>query len=229
MIAAAALAVVALSVSPAHVTLDAGGETSVRVTASPGLVLQASIAGLSLDGRGRPRIVPRRDAGAWLTVRPRTVTVMRRDATFVIGSRRPSHALPGDHTAIVLLTAQASERRAVAVGMRVGLVVTVRVPGRRLSRVEVVSARARRSLIVVTIANRGNVIEPVGGSQLQVLVLRRGRIVARFQGGPRMLLPRTRAVVGFRLRKQIHGPLVAQVRLHRLGGRVATRNFPLRL
>ena len=229
MIAAAALAVVALSVSPAHVTLDAGGKTSIHVTASAGLVLRASIAGLSLDGGGRPRIVPRRDAGAWLTVRPRTVAVVGRGASFVIASRRPSHAQPGDHTAIVLLTAQARGRKGVAVGMRIGLVVTVRVDGRLLRRVEVVSLRARHSLIVVTIANRGNVIEPVGGAHLQVLLWRAGRIVSRLQGGPRMLLPRTRAVVGFRLRKQTHGPLVAQVRLDRLGGRVATRNFPLRL
>jgi hypothetical protein len=228
---------VALSVSPAHISLDAGGEATVRVGAIAGgrLRLRATVMGLALDMRGRPRIVGPRDAGTWLTVGPRTIFAGRDGATFIVSSRRPPRARPGDHSAIVVLTATAPARKGVAVEMRVGLVVTVRVGGHLVRRLQVVAARAKRlpggrgRLILVTVANRGDVIESIGGAHLEVTLLRRGRTIARFRGVRRKVLPRTRAVVSFRCRAPTHGEVRARIAVARPGGGTAARAFRLRL
>lgn len=222
----------ALSVSPAHLTLAAGGRATVHVGGIPSgrLVLRASVQGLALDLRGRPRIVARRDAATWLTVRPLAIVAGRTGATIVVRARRPAGARPGDHTAIVLLTANARAGKGIAVAMRVGLTVTVRVSGRSIRRLEVVSARARASrLIAVTIANRGNRIESIGGTRLAVTLLRGGRTVGRLRCARRALLPHTSAVVTFRSRAGIHGAVVARIAVVQPGGGTTARRFRLRL
>jgi hypothetical protein len=227
----------ALTVSPAHVALDAGGKATVHVGATRGarLLLRASVAGLALDARGRPQIIRRRDAGRWLKLSRRTISVGRAGATFVVASRRPLGARPGDHCAIVLLTATAPAKKGVVVQMRVGLVVTVRVAGRRVRRLEVVAARARRlpggraRLISVTVVNRGDAIESLGGPQLEVTLLRRGRAIARLRGLRRKVLPHSRAVVTFRCRAAVPGDVVARIAVATPDGGSATRRFRLRL
>lgn len=243
-LAAAALALangtapapLALSVSPTHLALGPGGRATIHVRAVSGgrLLLRTSVAGLTLDVRGRPQIARSRDAAAWLTLRPQSIFAGRDSATFTVTSRRPSGARPGDHTAIVLLTATATAGKGIAVGMRVGLVVIVRVSGRTTRRVDVVSARARaapggRRLIAVTVANRGERIETIGGARLAVTLVRRGRIIGRFRIARRQLLPHTRAVVVFRTRAAVHGPVVARVAIVRPDGRTTGRTFRLRL
>ncbi len=226
----------ALSVSPAHLALRAGGRATIHVRAVSGgrLLLRTSIAGLTLDGRGRPQIAARRDAAAWLTLHPQTILAGRDGASFVVTSRRPSGARPGDHTAIVLLTATASGGKGIAVAMRVGLVVTVRIGGRSIRRVEVVAVRSRaapggRRVIAVTVANRGERIESIGGAPLAVTLVRRGHIIGRFRVARRQLLPHSRAVVTSRTRSTVHGPVVARVSLVRPDGRTTTHTFRLRL
>jgi hypothetical protein len=238
-LSAASIAVpprLALSVSPAHLALAAGGRATVHVGGISGgrLVLRASVEGLALDGRGRPRIVTGRDAAPWLSVRPRTILAGQAGATFVVASRRPSGARPGDHTAIVLLTATNLNRKGIAVAMRVGLVVAVRVSGRSIRRVEVLMARARprsrgRCLIDVTIANLGDRIESIGGRRLAVTLVHRGRVIERLRGARRVLLPHTRAVVSFRSRTAIRGVVVARIAVVRPDGETAARSFRLRL
>ena len=231
-----ASAPLALSVSPAHLALTPGGRATIHVRAVSGgrLLLRTSIAGLTLDGRGRPQIAPRRDAAAWLTLQPRSILAGRAGASFTVTSRRPLGARPGDHTAIVLLTATAPARKGIAVAMRVGLVVTVRVDGRSIRRVEVIATRVRPAagggrLIAVTVANRGQRIESIGGARLVVTLVRRGRIIGRFRAGRRQLLPHTRAVVAFRTRSTIHGSVVARIAIVRPDGRTTARTFRLRL
>jgi hypothetical protein len=226
-----------LSVSPAHLALTAGGRATVHVGGISGgrLVLRASVAGLALDARGRPQIVGGRDAAPWLRVRPRTILAGPAGATFVVASRRPSGARPGDHTAIVLLTATNLRRNKIAVAMRVGLVVAVRVSGRSIRRVEVLTARSRptprggKRLIAVTIANRGDRIESIGGRRLSVTLVQHGRTIERFQGARRALLPHTRTVVSFRCRAAIHGVVVARIVVVRPDGKTVARSFLLRL
>ena len=226
----------ALSVSPAHLALTPGARAAIHVRAVSGarLLLRTSVAGLTLDGRGRPQITDRRDAASWLRVQPRSILEGPNGANFVVTSRRAAGARPGDHTAIVLLTATAPARKGIAVAMRVGLVVTVRVSGRSIRRVEVVAARARAAprggrLIAVTVANRGERIESIGGARLAVTLLRRGRIIGRFRVARRLLLPHTRAVVAFRTRAAVHGPVAARVAIVRPDGGTTARTFRLRL
>ena len=232
---AGAAAPLALSVSPTHLALTPGGEATIHVRAVPGarLLLRTSVAGLTLDGRGRPQIAPRRDAAGWLTLQPRSLLAGPNGARFVVTAHRAAGARPGDHTAIVLLTATTLGRKGIAVAMRVGLVVTVRVGGRSIRRVEVVAARTRSApgggrLIALTVANRGERIESIGGARLAVMLVRRGRIIGRFRVPQRQLLPQTRAVVAFRLRSSARGPVVAHVAIVRPDGRIAARAFRLR-
>jgi hypothetical protein len=229
---------VSLTASPAHLVLDAGSRKTIRVGAAGGrrIVLHASVAGFALDLRGRPRIIKATDAAPWLTVRPRTLTLgSPRGAELVVFSRLPPAARPGDHSAVVLLTAVTPSARGMAVQMRIGLVVTVRVKGRRVSRLAVVGARARHpsgghgSVIDVTLANRGNVIESLAGGRLRVILIRRGRVVARLRPGRRKVLPRATALVAVRYRGRLRGPLTARIELAGPGGRTARRSFHLRL
>ncbi len=222
---ASAPAPFALSVSPAHLALTPGGRATIHVRPVSGgrLLLRTSIAGLTLDGRGRPQIAGRRDAAAWLTLQPRSILAGREGASFVVTSRRPPGARPGDHTAIVLLTATAP-----------GGVVTVRVGGRSIRRVEVVAARTQPApgggrLVAFTVANLGERVETIGGARLAVTLARRGRIIGRFRVPRRQLLPHTRTVVAFRTRSAVHGPVVARIAIVRPDGRTSARTFRLRL
>jgi hypothetical protein len=226
---------VSLSVSPAHVTLAAGTRTAVHVEAGAraGMILRTSVAGFTLDLRGRPRIVPSTDAASWLTLTPRRVRVGAIGATVIISSRRPSAARPGDHSAIVLLTTTAPSAKGMVLRMRIGLVVTVRVKGRLVRNLVVASARSRHAVrgasIDVALANRGNVIESIDGNRLRVVLLRRGRVVGRLRPGRRKVLPRTSALVAMRYRGKLRGAVTARVELTRADGAVARRSFRLRL
>jgi hypothetical protein len=227
----------ALTVSPAHVAFDAGGRATLHVETGAGrrLRLRASVAGLALDRRGKPRVAARRDAAPWLSVSPATVDVGRAGATLVIASRRQPASQAGEHSAVVLLTATAPSAKGVAIELRVGVVVTVRVKGRLVHRVEVTAARLRRRplqryrLIELTFANRGNVIESIGGPRLRVTLLRRGRVIARLPTARRKVLPHTAALVVVPYRGRRHGPTTIRVVLQGPGGRTAVRSFPLRL
>lgn len=225
-----------LSVAPAHLELEAGSTAAIHVQGAAGrrLVLRASVAGLALDGQGRPRLVVARDAAGWLVIHPRARSTAG-GATFLINARCPSHARPGDHTAIVLVTAATPNRKRINVVMRVGLVVTVRVPGAATHRIDAIAARLRPLrgkrgvLVAVTFANRGDLIEWIGGSRLQVSLWRGRHVVARFHLARRALLPHTRTVVGFAWRTDVPGPALARIALARPGGGTSTSTFRLKL
>ncbi|MDX6414801.1 MAG: hypothetical protein QOH23_2211, partial [Gaiellaceae bacterium] len=232
MIAAATLAAVALAApgatsaparvsllaSPTHVKLVPGGRQVVHVTAAGGgpLLIDARIAGYRLDLQGRPHVAKAADAAAWLSVSPRRFTVGRGGGVLVVSSRRPAHAEPGDHSAVVLLSAVVPSARGVVVRMRIGLAVSVRVAGRVLHRVAVVGARTRSygraKMLELTLANRGNVIELVPAGDLRIVLVRRGQVVARYLVGRRELLPRTRGLVRLLYRGHDRGGAVARVR-----------------
>jgi hypothetical protein len=233
---AAAVPSTALTVSPAHVSLEPGGRAALHIGAGTGrrLRLRASVAGLALDGRGKPHIAARGDAAPWLSVSPQTVEVTHAGTTVVIAARLQASARPGDHSALVLLTAIAPANKGVAVLLRVGIAVTVRVQGKRVHRVEVIRARARRTrapgtAIEVTFANRGNVIESIGGARLRITLLHRGRVIARLPVAQRKVLPRTSALVVLHYRGSRRGAATLRIALAGPGGKTVTRSFPLRL
>jgi hypothetical protein len=224
-----------LSASPTHVALVAGARRAVRVTARGArpLVVQASVAGLGLDLGGRPRIVHPGDATPWISVSPHRLTVDRGGAALVVSSRRAAGARPGDHSAVVLLTAVAQSAGGVVVRMRIGLVVSVRVAGALVHRLEVRAARVRRSgrarLIELSLANRGNVIESIGPGRLEVTLVRRGRVVAQLRSARREILPRSKGIVDLRYGGSVRGVVVARVELGQPPGRRRVRSFAVRL
>jgi hypothetical protein len=207
-----------LAVSPPHVALVGRASSTVRVS-NPGaqpVVVEVQRAGFGLDLRGRPRIVGRAASG-WLRFRPqRLVLGPGATAPLTVTSALGRRAEPGDHEALVLLTTRVRPAGRVAVRMRLGVVVAVRVPGRVVHRLVARSLRVRRAgVLELLVANRGNVTEPLG----RVHVVLRGR---RLQPQPRDLLPRTRGIVRFRY-DRLHGPARAVVELPRTEVRRAFR------
>jgi hypothetical protein len=230
---------VALTASPSHVRLAGAGRAVVRVT-NPGverLVVDVRRAGFALDLRGRPRIVAaggvRRTAARWLSFRPRTL-VLEPGATrpVRIVSRSPAGAEPGDHDALVLLTTRRRVKGRVAVRMRVGVVVAVRVPGvvrRRLELRRVRAAGGRVRTLELLVANRGNVTEFFSRARSVVSLHRAGRRLARLTAVPRSLRPRTTGVLQFRLRGTPRGTVTARVGVITRAGTAIRRTLRLRL
>ena len=230
---------VLLTASPAHVELSGAGRATVRVTNSgvDRVVLDVSRAGFSLDLRGRPKIVAagdaRRSAVGWLGVSPRSLALgpgVSRAVT--VAAKPPSRAEPGDHDALVLLTTRRRMRGRVAVRMRMGVVVVVRVPGVVVHRLELRGARLRKSGRVHTlellVANLGNVTESFTRRHAVASFQRAGRQIARAMAEPRALRPRTRGVLEFRCRGRVSGPVIARVDVVSESGRVLRRAFRLR-
>ena len=231
---------VALTASPAHVTLEGSGRTTVRVsnTGAERLVVDVTRAGFALDLRGRPKIVPlhrSRTANAWLRVRPRRfVLPAGRSMPLSVGVRAPRRAEPGDHGALVLLTTRRRGHGRIAVRMRLGVVVNVRIRGRIVHGLALrgahVRAQTRQRVIEVLLANRGNVTEELGAERISLSLSRHGRPFARLRPEPRELLPRTRGYVLFRYRGPTRGVVSGFVSLWpEPGGATIYRVFRLRL
>jgi hypothetical protein len=224
-IVAAGLAAVAphatLSASPAHLVLTPGTRRLVHLEAAGTrrLAVDARVAGFALDVKGRPRIVPADGARSLLSLAPRSLVVGGRGATLAVAVPRSARASVGDHAAIVLLTAAAPGARGVLVRMRIGLVVSVRIPGRLVHRVLVrgarVVGRGARRRIELVVLNRGNVIEHVDRRSLRVVLVAHGRSVAVLHAERRDLLPRSSGIVTVPCRTGAHGAVVARVELHR--------------
>jgi hypothetical protein len=126
------------------------------------------------------------------------------------------------------LTAVAPGKRTIAVGVRLGVVVTVRVPGRTLRRLAVVAARSGGRHLSVTVANRGDIVETITAASLHIALVRGRRTLARFSGPRRQLLPHSRAVLSFRV-PHLHGRVEVRITLTQPNGATSARRFPLRL
>jgi hypothetical protein len=230
----------ALTASPAHVTLEGSGNTTVRVSniGSRRVVVDVQRAGFGLDLRGNPKILPRRRsriARSWLTVRPRRFVLRAGGRTsLTVSARLPHRADAGDHEALVLLVTRPRRRAGVAVRMRLGVVVDVRAPGRVVRRLALrgleVRPHGRLRTLELLVINRGNVTEEIGEDRGSLTLRRRGHLLARLQAEPRQLLPRSRGLVLFRYRGRARGYVSALAALPSdSGGAVAYRTFRVRL
>jgi hypothetical protein len=145
---------------------------------------------------------------------------------------RPS-LRPGDHGALVLLTTSGPAASGVLLHIRIGLVVSMRVPGALLRRLVVravhVRRTGRRRLIEVTLANLGNVNEPIDAGRLGLTLLRRGRVVARLRPEPRTLLPRATGFVDLHYSGLVRGRVAARIELRQTGRPPRARSYWLRL
>jgi hypothetical protein len=228
--ASAARPPVSLSVSPARVALSSGTLQTIRVSnvGARAALVAVSTAGFALDMRGRARIVRQRPGSSWLALRPRRLALPPgATASLAVTALQPPGARPGDHDALVLLTSAATGVAGVAVRMRIGVVVAVRVPGTVVRRLEVRSLRVRRpGLLELSVANRGNVTERLPSARLRISLRRGGRLLARLRPAARELLPRSRGLAELRYPGRLRGRVTAVVEVARApGGAVLRRTF----
>jgi hypothetical protein len=187
--------------APRTLTIRNGGDTPASI--------DARLAGFVLDRRGKPVVARRRAGAGWLRVQPARVVIPPGGAAaLTVSSTVPAAAAPGDHPALVLLTTQPRAAGGVAIRVRVGVVVFVRVPGRLVHHLELRALRARGGVLEAEIANAGNVVER---TRVRISLWRRGRLLARLGPIARTLLPHSRGIERFRYRARLHGRLTARV------------------
>jgi translation initiation factor IF-1 len=227
---------VALTATPAHVTLVGAGRQVIRVAnrGSEPLVVDVAATGLTLGPRGAPRILLRgaaaRRAATWLRIRPARI-VLRGGMSAELGVAwvPPRAATPGDHAALVLLTTRARPGAPVGVRLRIGITVVVHVPGRTRHAlvVRALHVRARRHVLQLVVANTGNVIEMLRNGAIEVSLVAQGRVVARLRSSARELLPHSTGVIELRYRGDVSARVSAHVVLRPPAGAVVRRTFRL--
>ncbi len=221
---AAAVTSVALSVSPARVALEPRSPTVLRVS-GPNVPVTVTAVGYGLDLRGHQRVL--RAPAPWLVVSPRRVVATRAGATVRLRAKLPP-AAAGDRFAVVLVTATAGSRVGVAVRVRLGVVASIRAPGKVRRRIVVQSLRLRGRALRLMLVNRGNVAETLRRADVSVRV---GRALLRPRA--RQLLPHARALFVLPWRGTAGARLVARVQVrHRIRTMVCKqweRNRPVPL
>ncbi|HEY2217796.1 MAG TPA: hypothetical protein VGH35_00510 [Gaiellaceae bacterium] len=213
--------VAALTASPTHVTIVGRARHAIRVAnpGATGVVVDASPAGFTLGPHGRPHVLgstSARRVASWLRVRPSRIALMPGAVAELVLVAAPSRAAtPGDHTALVLLTTRALPGVAVAVRLRVGITVVVHVPGRIVHRLALrslgVLAAARRPVLRVVVANRGNVVEWLRRGRIEIELRVGRRRVAELRSGAREILPGSTAIFELPYRGRVRGRLTALV------------------
>jgi hypothetical protein len=210
---------VALSVSPAKVAVVAPGSRriTVRNDGAERVVVAVAVATTQLH------LAPRR-----LQLPP------GKSASLTLRAGLDRKSEPGEHRALVLLTAHSSRGGHVDLQLRLGVRVAVRVPGQVVRRLVLRGLSIRRvhgrRLMRVSVANRGNVTVNLRGNVTASLV-RRGRRVGRLRLlAPRALPPGVRATLALRYSGRVRGPVTAVVRV-RLGAGVLAveRRYRIRL
>jgi hypothetical protein len=178
---------VALAVSPARVA-----------------VVAPAARALELRNVGATRVAVdvgrRRGANGWVSIRPAHLMLgagARRVLTLRVGPGRAAGA--GDHELRVFLIARPVGHASVAVRVRLGIRVRIRVPGRIVRRLLVrglhVRRHAGRRVLLVSLANRGNVAEQLRG-HVTVTLVRGGRLLSRLRPRTnRELLPGARTML----------------------------------
>jgi hypothetical protein len=209
---------VTLSVSPAQLALTVPGSRRIRVR-----------------NEGAERVVVDVSRRTWLRIVPARLSLRPGESAIVtLRLRRPAHAEPGNHRALVLLTTRPLRAGRVTVQVRLGVRVKLRVPGRivwhlALGGLRVERARGARFMFV-SVANRGNVTVPLRG-HVTASLLRRGHQPTRLRPqSRRALLPGAHAVLTLHYSGRLRGSVTVFVRV-RLGsgGRVVERRYRARL
>jgi hypothetical protein len=234
---------VALTAVPARLTLQGSAQAAVRIrnSGTTRVVLDVTRAGFALDVRGRPKIARRggaRSAATWLVLRPRHLALRPGGSgSLVIESQVPSDAEPGDHDALVLLVSRPRADARVAVRMRLGIVIVVRVPGRVERRLRLGPLRVARSgrlrMLELVVANRGNVTESIERGRALVSLAKDGRRFGTLGAASRRFRPRTSGILQFRYRGARHGWVTAGVVISgepgKPGRSVVRRRYRIRL
>jgi hypothetical protein len=208
---------VQLSVSPASVAVAGAGARRIRVR-------NAGAEALIVDVTRRPAARP------WLHVVPSRLRLRSgATATLMLRITPPRRAEPGDHRALVLLTTSRLRGGRVNVHLRLGVRVSMRVPGPILRHVTVDGLRVVRRLLFVSVVNRGNVSIPLRQHLTATLVRGRRRLARLRPRGNPVLAPGARAIVTLRYRGGAHGPVTVVVRVRLGADAVSERSYRVRL
>jgi hypothetical protein len=215
----------------------------------PRIVLSVSPARLSLAAPGSRRISLRNDgaeqvvvdvlrrtvATRWLQISPEHLLLgPGRTAVLTLSAKARRAAEPGDHQVLVLLTTRPQHGNRVALRLRLGVRVNVRMPGKIVRRLALGGVRVHRArgsrVIFVPVVNRGNVTVQLRG-HVTASLFRRGDRVARLHLAPRRAVaPGARALRAFRYAGRVRGPVIAVVQiLIDPGVRLVARRYRLRL
>jgi hypothetical protein len=214
---------VALTVSPARLALAAPSSRTLQLS---NLGTEQVVVDVTWKSLGRPVA-----AGGWLRIAPAHI-VLPSHAQALLTVRAGPGASPGDHQLLVLMTGRPVNSSRVAVRLRLGVRVRIRAPGRLVRRVAVEGMRVlrlkRKRVLLVSVANRGNVTEQLH-RRLTVTLVKRNRVVSRLRlAAYRDLYPGKRRVVALPYAGELRGVVSAVVRL-RLGAVLVERRYRLRL
>jgi hypothetical protein len=223
--AATGVAAAALSVSPVHVRLTGAASRAITITnaGNAAATVDARPASFVLNRRGKPMVTrERREAAGWLRLQPRRLVLAPGGTAVVtVSSSVAPGARPGDHPALVLFTTEPRRTAGVAIRMRIGVVVFVRVAGRIVHRLEIGALRVRGRVLEATVANRGNVVER---TRVRISLSRGGHVLVRLGPVGRTLLPHSRGTERFRYSRRLRGWVTARVEVG-----VRRRTFRIRL
>ena len=195
-----------LAVSPARTVFRAPSSRTLQVSNLSSEDVAVSVAWKALGRPGTPH--------RWLRIAPGKL-VLRGGARGFLTIRADKGASPGDHDVLVLVTGTPTDRSRIAVRLRIGVRVRIRAPGRLRRNVAVDSLRVggskRGRALLVSLTNRGNVTEQLGG-RVTVTLFRRKRLVSRLRlGRLRELYPATRATAALPYSGRARGFVTALV------------------
>jgi hypothetical protein len=218
---------VALSVSPAQLSVAAPGSRTIRLRndGAEQVVVDAT----------RRTFGRQTAAKTWLQIVPaRLLLHSGESAILTLRVRPPRRAEPGGHHVLVLLTTRQPRGGRVNVQVRLGVRIRMVVPGRIVHRLVLGGLRVHRRrdarLMFVPVANRGNVTVQLRG-RVTALLVRRGRHPARLSPhARRSLRPGAGTVLALRYSARVRGLVTAIVRI-RLGSGipVVERRYRIRL
>jgi len=217
---------VALFVSPAHLTVAAPGSRKINVRNDGAERVVVDVA--------RRAVARQTGTKTWFQVLPSRLSLRSGRSAVLTLRVKPRGAEPGEHQVLVLLTTRAPRGNHVTLRVRLGVRVSVRVPGRIVRHLALGGLRIHRTrgarFMFVSVANRGNVTEQLRG-HVTAWLLQHGRPLARLRPAVRRALsPGSRALLALRYGGRVRGLVIAAVRV-RLGpgGRVVERRYRLRL
>ena len=247
--AGAAPAPITLSATPTIVTLLGASRGSIHVTNPSGraITIDVSLGNYDITSTGHvvidPKEPPNRAAEAWLTASPHVLRLApNAGADVAVTSHPPKNAEPGDHHALVLLTARTQETGQVGVRTRIGVGVLVRMPGDIVRRVAVESLGVEPATrtIHVRLANRGNVNERLAPGQITLALQRSGRTITVLRTRPVDLLAASSQTIDVAYGRNVSGAATIVVHVRPTAARVdgpgmtvtaeeAVRTFRVRL
>jgi hypothetical protein len=215
---------VALSATPTIVTLLGTSTSQIHVVNPSHRAITVAVAtgnyAIASNGRVQidPKVAPNRTAKAWLSITPATLKLgPNGEGNVTVVSHPPKKAEPGDHHALVLLTARAAESGQVAIRTRIGVGVLVRMPGSIVRKLAIPSLRVKAAgkakLLNLAVANLGNVNERLAPGKLTIQLSRAGKSLTVLRTRPVDLLPASRQTVSVPYRGKVHGTLRAVVRV----------------